>query len=292
MFPKALTLAACGAAVLATGSHAATIAYDGFETPGDYTNDATINGVNGGENFTSAWAGQTSYLASSSSLTYGSLVTTDGSLDRDSTGFGGIQRSFASTDTDGSIFFSYLFTNQDNTNASDAIVFRDSAGNTRFRVGFNNFEAINIQTQLAGGDGSNYIIDTTANDLTELQNGSTVLIVGQLDIGLSSDDVFTVWINPTDLSDVSGTAKYTLSASEQDVRDLQTTSSTGSFAPINTLRLELTGGTDQDYVFDEFRVAYGSGASIGDVVPVPEPGSLALVMLGGLAMLGRRRTSA
>ncbi len=56
---------------------------------------------------------------------------------------------------------------------------------------------------------------------------------------------------------------------------------------IGSIRLERENFNDKTVYFDELRV----GESYETVTPIPEPGSMALIGLGGLLLLGRRRVS-
>jgi hypothetical protein len=284
MFDRFLCLTAGGTLLLASTGQAATLSYEGFDVPGDYADNADINGGSGGENFSGAWAGSDQFDAAATGLSYGSLVTTDGAADRQSpSGFATLTRDFAASNQTGNVYFSYLIQNPNDTNENDRVSLADASGSERFRIGFTNDEKLNLQVQLAGGDGSNYIVDTSANsfDFT-----SPVLVVGEIEINSGVNDTFTVWVNPSDLSDVAGSAAETLSASVTDVRTLQVGNNNGLFAGINEIAIRNTART---YTFDEIRISTGTDAAVGDVVPVPEPGSLGLVALGVLAMLGRGR---
>ncbi len=286
---RPFTIALTGGLLLSgTAAHAATLSYDGFAVPGEYTDNADIIGVNGGENFAAAWAGNANGAqldAAADGLSYLDLVTTDGAADRQSpSGFATVTRDFAASNQSGNIYFSYLVQNPNDTNANDRFSFSD-ASVERFRIGTDNNENLNLQVQLAGGDGSNYVVDTTDN---AVNFSNPVLVVGEIQINGNASDTFTVWINPSDLSDVAGSAAETLSASVQDVRDAQPGSNTGLFAAVNEIGIR---NTARVYTYDEIRISTGSGSALADVVPVPEPGSLGLVGLGLVAVLSRRRSA-
>jgi hypothetical protein len=283
---KLLTLAATAALATTAATSAATVAYDGFATPGDYTAGADINGINGGTNWATGWSGNPNVQqidATASGLSYSNLVTADGAAFRSNpNGFAFVGRDFAASNQDGVIYFSYLLQNANDTNENDRIAFSDTSGDERFRIGSNNNEQITIGTKLAGGDDEFYVLDTSGT--VDFSQG--VLIVGEINVTAGGNDSFSVWINPIDLSDVAGSAQFTLAADEQDARDAQPTSSVGSFAPINGFDIRATA---RSYTYDEIRVSFGSGAGLDDVVPVPEPTSLVGAAIGGLMLLGRRR---
>jgi hypothetical protein len=286
MFNRFSGLIAGGAVLMTGAASAATLSYVGFDVPGDYADNADIVGTTAGENFAGPWTGNANanqFDATATGLTYLNLLTTDGAMDRQSpSAFGVLTRDFAASAQTGSVYFSYLLTNPNDTNTSDRVSFSQGS-QERFRIGFTNDEKINIQVQLAGGDGINYVADTTDNaiDFT-----SPVLVVGEIQINDDVNDTFTVWLNPTDLSDVQGTAAETLSIDVQGVRDLQPGNDNGLFAPIDNLGVRNTART---YTYDEFRIGYGQGADLGQVVPVPSPGSLGVACIGGLMLLIRGR---
>lgn len=281
MLSRMTLLAAGGTLAIAASAPAATLSYEGFAVPGDYADNADINGGSGGENFAGNWSGSDEYDATASGLAYLNLATTDGAMDRQApAAFDTITRDFAASPQTGTVYFSYLVQNANDTNNNDRVSFSDSI--ERFRIGSTNDEKLNLQVQLAGGDGTNYTVATTANSI---DFSSTVFIVGEIEINGDVNDTFTIWINPTDLSDVAGTAAETLSVSVQDVRDAQPGSDTGLFAPINQIGVRNTART---YSFDEFRISYGTDAALEDVVPVPEPASAALLSVGVLILLSRR----
>ncbi|MEM6313398.1 MAG: hypothetical protein AAF743_04900 [Planctomycetota bacterium] len=101
-----LTTAITAATLLVTSAQAATVAYDGFDTT-EYTAGADINGVNGGSNWETGWAGSVNYDAQATGLTYLDLETTDGASGRiASGGFGAVTRDFATSNQSGVIYFS------------------------------------------------------------------------------------------------------------------------------------------------------------------------------------------
>jgi hypothetical protein len=100
----------------------------------------------------------------------------------------------------------------------------------------------------------------------------STLVVGKIEWGTGgADEMFTLYsVDPSDL----GTLGTGVTASMSDVT--QSAFDTISFTKRNS------GGTA---TYDEIRF----GATLADVTPVPEPSSMALLGLGGLALLRRRR---
>ncbi|MGJ8655459.1 MAG: PEP-CTERM sorting domain-containing protein [Akkermansiaceae bacterium] len=295
------TLSYTGAALLLGSyySHAALTVYEGF----DYTAGTTIVGSGtAADGWDGAWTGTGTNTASAVSpgLTFGSLSTSGGAAQRATRiGNAAISRTIDAsaqsslTADNSTIWFSVLMAGTSAevdadesiqgfaTNSYGTLIFGDTGfsggsgasaptltGGTAFGVGFGD-------TSDNSGDYNKLQIQGVSyNGGTLTQGGSftisseTSLIVGSIDWAASgNDDVLSLYALD-DPTGIPGTAFATL---------------TGDFdqSTFDTISI----GDAQTSVFDEIRI----GSTLADVVPVPEPSSTALLGLGGLALILRRR---
>jgi hypothetical protein len=102
--------------------------------------------------------------------------------------------------------------------------------------------------------------------------GDSVLIVGKIEWGATEEKITIYTPDTSDLGNLGTGAVKTVTGFDQSVFD------TVSMTQRNS-------GDPGDQVYDEIRF----GATYEDVTPIPEPASLALIGLGGLVMLARRR---
>jgi hypothetical protein len=284
---KTLTCFVSGVAAVSLASAASSaVVYDGF----DYVDNSAISGQNGGTGWAGSWGGAANYLATDAGLSYGSLITTDGAVDRNAGGFGSIFRDVSSSTIAGAgqpadvVYFSYLFTNIDSTtqnsdtNGLDGLFLQDGA-TERFRVLFTNGQGITIEAVTTGGGAT-----LSASSANGLDFTSPTFVVGKIDLGDNDLGSFDLWINPADLTDIE---------SETPFLSLTEANTTNEFNGFTLARFGLAGATDQNYVLDEFRFAFGDSNDISsaDVAPVPEPATLALAGLGGALVLLRRRSA-
>ncbi len=312
-----------GAAFFSSASDAATFLYEGFPaggtTPaaGEYqsapvsTNGVDNDSIQGqgpasgiGFNAGANWAG--SPVASviyprvlNTGLSYtdtmgNTLITTDGAVDwhRGTSTNTDSKRETRATNLSPSLpntaYFSGLFQftsgkfgqfelTQDQTGGGDS---RD------LFFGFNSSGNVVAGTQGQSNPANNATV-TSASSFTA---GQTYLLFGEI-VNNGSDDVLSLWINPSDLSDPTADIPVF------DSLDIGAGWVGGN--PNFTIReLSFYAGTSQNsqFIFDEIRV----GDSAADVLPipaaVPEPASLAVWALLGLIGVGvalrRRRTLA
>ncbi len=270
----------------------ADVFYEGFATPGDYTDNQNLDGTAAttGTGWDAGWGKLTgtedALYASTTSLTYGDLATTPGSAlnpadpstnDRADSYYRPFD--FNTTFSPGdSYWLSALYNRTEGgNNWSITLVstdLEDPDFNGRTGVGFGvnangaGIEAI-IQANTASGSG----IVTTNNAVHFLVARVTLDAVS-----VTGNPTVDVWVDPelsTDLSAVavgSGDNSYTRSYT--------------GVAEVNALAIY--GHQDVAVFLDEIRV----GLSLADVVvtsAVPEPTSLAMACVGMGLMLKRRR---
>jgi len=216
------------------------------------------------------WTGSASVV--SPGLTYGNLATSgntasvDNTNGRDTVDFSGF------LDDGDTLWFSVLLNVKFGTNEGFG-----------FALGTDNLNDNNGTTMSGSGNGfgirgkgsfkAGYWENGGSNE-SGVGGGSsltTALVVGEMIFNADSaqDDTINIYLPDTDLN--LGSVVSSISATLD-----QTTFDTVGFAA--------KGSTSGDSV-DEIRF----GATYEDVSPIPEPGSLALMGLGGLMMIKRRR---
>lgn len=243
--------------------------YDGFSSS-VYTVDETVNQLGGGSGWANDWNVNLSgsannflrYQGSSNSLGYtdsmgNSLYTTPGSLAlrAGGAGAGELSRNFTSPLT-GEVWVSFLNIrtaagawNWEYTFASD--------GGTSFRIQNNSntgFFRLEHSGATSNTNLTNY--DLSADPEAQL----FVLRITNVGSG-SADSQISLWINPTDITDINAGAASTAVLNNRQINDIQ------GFV------FNKGAGVDQTGYFDELRF----GASSADVLPIPEPSTYAML---------------
>lgn len=280
----ACTLLGAGFLTGTSRSHAALLAYDGFNYSA-----GNVNGQNGGSGWSSSWVASASPALASvvtgTTLSYtGGSVSISGSgsaLSITGGGDGVLNRAFVGTGTGSEIYFSFLFravsgsgnefshfylsNDADRLNSGGVGDFFTAANDSRFGA------RVNDETT-----------DTTAATSTSYATGTDYLLVGRLSTdgtsGSTSDilDQVELWVNPTSLT--MGTAHATANAS------------TGlTIADLGFFSSRMVNFADPDPILiDELRI----GTDLDSVVPVPEPSATVIQILSGVVLIAWYRKSA
>ena len=266
-----LTLAA--AALCSAGTaHAALLAEDQFLTGGsNYATSSNILGQGPATfGFTGNWLNFTGTAAPvDTGLTYGGLVTDGGALalSGGNNRTGRLIDSPVTASTTGTVYLSFLMELSAVSNQYKALELHnggfDDNTNRNFRLGngggANGFSNTDYGFRIAGG----------SNQLLGAGDTDTNLFVVRFDLSdAAASDSVTVYRNPTNL--ISEAANTGVTLAGQDI----------AFD-----RISVAMFTGELVTFDEFRL----GTTFNSVVPIPEPGSLALLGAGGLCLLARRR---
>lgn len=172
---------------------------------------------------------------------------------------GDVYFSFLTTTTTGGIFTNVYISDTPNTNLAGGFAF-----DTR------TLEGVSVDTVKGRSSPVSGANDTA--DIADLTN-SVLFVVGKISkSGVGNYDTLEVLVNPTtDTEPVVWTATQ--------IVDLDTNN-------LDTLGVRIVEfDNTENFFIDEIRI----GTTYGDVVP--EPGSLALLGLGGLCLINRRRRS-
>ena len=291
----ALTAAAATVACT-TSAQAVLIASDSFATDvggDDYTDGAQLRGQSPTVGVTGfagdeEWLGAgTSSLFSTSatSLTHplvagttmqGSVGDFDGGFDDRSN-----ERDLISVPTSTEYFFSFLFQGNGLIDGSFGLANGGTGSNddprelTGVQVGVGDSD---LDTDTDFDDVLLYINGTPTTILTDYDTSTTYLaLVSIIDVAGVDTITASVFASGDSLTSPSGTAVGTATLSAGDLDELALARDT-----------EQSSALDPDLFVDEFRF----GTEITDVVVIPEPASLALLGLGGLMLLPRRRRNA
>lgn len=284
LVPQCAAILAVAAAVLFAGAaaHGALIAEETF----DYST-GTLQDKNGGTGWGGAWGKIDDNLSgdvTSPGMTHPSLIdtgTNKASINATSDDNARPQRDFASGIAADGVWVSFIGQMNDKLGRASVIQFSDTIGNAIAKIGRPNDNT---------GDGNWGITEASLNEPGEL-----VEAVDESGDGLSTttkalvvanftqsgnDWTLDLYLNP----DSSGPS----SATHSGTRTFTDSNVTGDLGNV----VFFVGGDNtslaegpSEFDFDDLRV----GESFSDVVVIPEPTTLALLALGGVAALLRRR---
>lgn len=243
-------------------SNAQTLAYDGFNVPGDYAEGISVNGVNGGTGF-GAWNAP-GFDAQAGSLEYtngGTLATTAGrAVVVGGDGFNITGRTFTPVST-GSLWVSWLWSPVDlagNANYSGLGVSFSGGGDLVY-VGDDGDP---------GDDTLRVSINGSKTVGPVLTSGTTYFTAVHVDFTTGTVEVF---FNPT----VGGAGPGTALRTESGL----------SIGELGSLLI--LGNGNAATTFDEIRL----GTTYASVSPVPEPSTIALLLGSGLLVVFAARRS-
>lgn len=280
--------------ILPTATHAAVI-YEGFNYPEPGTADNSgLSGLNGGSGWSAAWgANNNGFLTNpSSTLSYGNLATSQGLVDDDNTGTNqAYARSSSLTgldpDADGERWFSMILRVDSLTSTPTANARTMAAGLADATSGteIGNSAGVTI-TGNSAGDGYTWgaSLGTNTGTQTALASTGTFFFVGKYSLvgAGGSNDMMEIWLNPTAL----GTGTLTSGSSADGYSSFTANKEIGA----SDFLFNATGGNSGNSftgALDEIRL----GDTYAEVTPVvPEPSSMALVAIGGLMLMARRRS--
>lgn len=275
-----MMLAASGAPAIGQ-----VIAYEGF----NYASGTNLNGSNGGTGWANAWSEpsfgtgnpddnvpetiQTGSLTFSGLVTSGNRVVTGGRFSYD------IRNLGTALGTTGTTRYASFLIRRD-TAGSDptnngpdygGLVFGDEHNPTSLFVGKPGGGTV-ANFAMENGDGNGQVASTRPETL-----GATALLVVRFDFA-AGNDTFRMYVNPA-----PGSAEPSVADATKNNLDL------GSFVGVS-----ISTGAAATWSVDEIRL----GNTFADVVvAVPEPGSLVLMLTGGLTAAwhcrrtGRRRSA-
>ena len=273
-----LRVAAGVAAMSLHGFHArASLVIEDFS----YTN-GVLRGNTGGAGWSGAWGTTTNFtgrvaVESAGDLTYSAggysiSQTGTGRAYGDYNAFRGINR-LIDTNPSGTVWFSVLVQNLLSTDHA-GIQFNHHAEGAA--LSFAEYNQGAFDAQIAGGNLVVRYDSANTTNLLSLALGQTHLLLGRWDIGAGNDRL-QLWVDPADILNLGGA---------QFDRNTANVGDNLYMAGVFTYGASNVGGTRQGYI-DALRISDDPDALL-DVTGAPEPGPIALLAIGGLALLRRR----
>jgi hypothetical protein len=308
---RRLTVAILAAVLLAGSAAQAELIYEGFQY-GDTASALEGNGTTGG-GWAGAWTedqqqGDWSADYETTSLTFGSLVTAGGKV-RITGNTSGNQRSRYDRQLDGvnwsTVYGSYLLDIATMTKSDDFFTFDTRVTDT---TATNSYKGTEWQIshpgyKLAGQRAEAWMAENGQAATTGIPTGSTYLVLFEAtNLGENSTGTqeITVWalteaqfatfktgglttaeLNAATLGTGAGEVSVRVSSSADEAS--RAAFDTGKYLQLHSYG---RGGLTADYAYDEFRFA---DTNLDDVTPIPEPATMTLLALGGLAAVRRRR---
>ncbi|MDY0165627.1 MAG: PEP-CTERM sorting domain-containing protein [Thermoguttaceae bacterium] len=262
-------------ALPASGLRADLLVYEGFDYP--YASNEPLTGKIGGMGFTGAWqagvhpttgVSEDSLLINDNGLAYPMLATVGNAAWDNS---GGSQANYRAWDSSGYtgtgdvLWFSFLFNTSSVSTSSELRIFAlgsDTYSSGAGAMAFTNATPAQegkgmLHAQLGGSRSGGLLYDHDTDNL----------VVGRVDFtGNDSAGSVTVWLNPSRNAEPIAADGVTR---------------TGTTSTAAWTNLYARGGSAWRGQLDELRI----GTSFFDVVPVPEPASGLLAMLGMVGVL-------
>ncbi len=130
----------------------------------------------------------------------------------------------------------------------------------------------NVPDIVLRAGGQNFVV------LADAASSVNQYVLTRLTINEAGNDVIDVFLNPTLTTEANLASQLAISVASVNVSD--------SLTPFTQSRFEAPGQAGAVF-WDEIRL----GTDFVSVTEVPEPASLALLALGGVALLGRRRSA-
>jgi hypothetical protein len=307
-----------GAVCLSQNANAQLLGYEGF----NYTSGSALAGQSTGSGLFGTWTTKTpgaSSSVASSGLTYtdgsGNVLSTSGnsgvsigssSTDNPQLLFGstlGVASGATATAGSGTIWMSFLW--QGLNTSSTGSFFRQASfglyygmtttsasGSEALDIGIPNISSANVSTvnpnlsvwyggHAPGTLGTSQTSSSTAPAIdtgVAANGGNTLFVVLELQMDNSSTtaDTLNMWVNPTLGGSTPTGTKFTYSLADMTSINGIRMSGDGVNATYGTI-----AGEQQ---YDEFR-AGGTFADVSPIAPVPEPSTMSLAGISGVAIL-------